>query len=299
MRHTWGVFVLLALAGLAGASERLRASAHGNFVESQTYQDVYYLPPRAWLPVVSLGWDEALADLIWMRALVYYGDQFAHRGRVEFVHDYVEAMEELDPNFVAIYRWVGTAGLYRPQAITPADVERTLEIMERGAERHPDDGDLAWDIGAVLVFELPPMLEDVPGASDRARERGMPYLMTASRLGAAPEWAALSNASILARIGRTDQAARHLEEMYLATDDPATRERMEAAIRDLRQRTQAEAFLATIHEMEEDRRRHYPYLSPDLYILVGERPPDPTESIRVGLPAALAADALPASGALP
>lgn len=299
MHRTTGLIALLALCGLAAGADRLRASAHGDFAESQAYEDVYYLPPRAWLPVVSLGWDEALADLIWMRALVYYGDQFAHRGRVEFVYEYVEAMEELDPNFIAMYRWVGTAGLYRPQAITPADIERAVEIMERGAERHPEDGELAWDIGAILVFELPPMLEDIPGAPDRARERGMPYLMTASRLGAAPEWAALSNASILARIGRTDQAARHLEEMYLATDDPATRARMEAAIRDLRQRAQADAFMAVMRQMEAERQRDYPYMAPSLYLLIGERPPDPTESIRLGLPAALAADALPASGALP
>ena len=82
----------------------------------------------AWEPLVAAresdpsvdpaGWREALADLIWMRALVYYGDEIVHEGDVEFVFEYGDAIEALDPDLVSVYRWVGTAGIYRPQAIT-------------------------------------------------------------------------------------------------------------------------------------------------------------------------------------
>jgi hypothetical protein len=283
------LFALLALAALALLSDGLRASAHEQYRAGQRYEDVYYLPPAEWLPVVSLGWDEALADLLWMRALIYFGDEFQHAGALAHVFDYAEAIVALDPHFLAAYRWIGMAGLYRPQAITVDDVERAVAFMQRGAELFPHDGELAWNIGAALVFELPSLLGDDEQAIARARERGLPYLTAAVRLGAAPEWAALSNASLLERIGRQEQAARHLEEMYVTTRDPVTREQIAERIRMLRERTEAEAYLEAMRQLEEERQANFPYLPPSLYLLVGPRPPvDLDTPLREGLPRALA-----------
>lgn len=273
---------------LAFTSDRLREQASERYASAQRYEDVYYLPPPEWLRLFTLGWDEAAADLIWMRALVYFGDELQHGGNVENVFEYAEAIATLDPHFRAVYRWVGTAGIYRPVDVTTSDIERAVEFMERGAQLFPRDGQLAWDIGAALTFELVPLLDDEE-ARDEARARGTPWLMAASRLGAAPEWAALSNASLLARIGRTDQAARHLEEMYLSVDDPALRARIAARIEELRDQAHAEAFMAAMDELEDARRRSFPYLPLGLFLMVGERPvADVDAPIRVGLPAALA-----------
>jgi len=279
--------LILAVLVLGLASDHLRSRAHGAFVESQSYEDTYYLPPNAWLRVFSLGWDEAFADLIWMRALIYYGDELRHDGAVQFVFRYGEAIETLDPNFVAIYSWVGMASLYRPQATTVDDIERAVTFMRRGAERHPNDGELAWDLGATLAYELPPMVNDTE-AADRARARAVPFLVRAVQLGAAPRWATMTNAAILTRIGRTEQAARHLEEMYDQTSDPRTRQRMAARIRQLRGEVEGEAFLATMRELEAQRRAHFPYAPQGLFLLLGERPVvDIDGPIRDGLPAAL------------
>lgn len=278
----------LAIALLAIASDGLRATAHSEHRAAQRYEDVYYLPPADWLRVFSLGYDEAIADLIWMRALIYFGDELQHGGNVENVFEYAEAIATLDPHFLAVYRWVGTAGIYRPINVTPDDIERSVEFMKRGARLFPENGELAWDIGAALVFELVPLLEDEE-AMDRARERGMPWLMAAARRGAAPDWVVLSNASILARIGRTDQAARHLEEMYLTVEDPTTRQQIADRIRELRDRAQAEALMASMRELEEKRDEDFPYAPLGLYLLLGPRPPvDIDAPIREGLPAALA-----------
>lgn len=281
---------LLAAVSLAVLADGLRAEASTRRAAAQRYEDVYYLPPTGWLSVFSLGWDEALADLIWMRALIYFGDELQHGGNVENVFEYAEAIAALDPHFAAVYRWVGTAGVYRPVEVRPEHVERAVAFMERGAREFPEDGELAWDIGATLVFELVPLLED-PEAQDDARVRGTPWLMRAARLGAAPEWAALSNASLLSRIGRSDQAARHLEEMYLTVSDPRTRERIAARIRQLRRDAQTEAFVAAMQDLEALRRRQFPYVSLGLYLMIGPRPPvDVRSPIQQGLARALADD---------
>jgi len=282
------LLLVLAIVVAAVASDRLRASASGAHDAGQTYEDTYYLPPDEWLSVFSLGWDEALADLIWMRALIYYGDEMSHDGQVRFALRYGEAIEALDPEFVAVYRWVGIAGLYRPQAVPPEDMQAVVEFMERGARRHPDDGELIWDLGATLAFELAPVLED-QDAANQARERAVLFLTRASRLGSAPSWASLTNAALLTRIGRTSQAAAHLEEMYDQATDPATRERMRQRILQLRNREQAEAFLAAMDELERERTAAFPYATPSMYLLLGDRPVvDIDAPIREGLPAALA-----------
>ncbi len=284
------VVVLVALlAALPIGLDRLRSRAASAWTEAQRYEDVYYLPPREWLPALSLGWDEALADLIWMRALIYYGDELAHGGDVEFVFHYGEAIETLDPDFVAVYHWVGTAGLYRPQAITTADIERTVDFMERGAHHHPLDGDLAWALGAVLAFELAPTLED-QDAANAARARAVPFLLRAQRLGAAPDWAGLSNAALLARMGRDDRAAQLLEEALEQTDDPVYRERLMGRLRQIRGSIAADATDAMLAEEDRARRERFPYAPRSLFLLLGERPPvDLVAPIRDGLPAALAA----------
>ena len=170
----------LALALAAAAASVLRSHAHARHAETQTYEDVYYLPPPGWLPAVSIGYRAALADLIWCRSLVYFGEEVVHQGTVRHVFDYTEAMLALDPEFMAVYHWLPTAALYGDRDLTPTDVHRAVAIMERGLALRPSDGRLAWDIGATLAFELPPLLDD-PAAKDAARRDAAPYLMLAPR----------------------------------------------------------------------------------------------------------------------
>jgi tetratricopeptide (TPR) repeat protein len=263
------VLVLLASIPLL---RTLRVRAMDHYLATQRYEDVYYLPPAQWLPVFSLGYREAAANLVWMRGLVYYGEEMVHRGGVQHVLDYGEAIVTLDPDFKAAYRWVNMAGLYNArQELTREDVERTITFLERGVRRFPDDGDLAWEMGATLAYELAPRVDD-PDEKQRIHSRATDYLMVAARKGAAPPWLALSNAGQLMRLGRTEQAARHLEEMYATVQDPETRERIRNRIADLRTQAYAEAMQEAHREVEERRREELPYVPLDLYLLVGPRP---------------------------
>lgn len=271
MKPRAALLLILAVLVAVPATAAVRLGAMEHHVRSSTYEDTYYVPAAGWLPVLSLGWDEALADLLWMRALVYFGDEVAAQGRVQHVFDYADAMLALDPDFRAVYHWVATAGLYRPVAITPEDVENSLTIMRRGLARFPDDGELAWAIGATLAFELPPLLDD-QDARERARSEGADYLAMAARRGAGPAWAAISNATILRRVGRTEAAIRHLEEMYAMVGDQAMRGQITAALSELRSQAYGEAFTEANRVEEEGRVRELPYVSAELYFILGPRP---------------------------
>lgn len=265
------VVALAAMAVLIAAASLLRARASATFVQTQTYEDMYYLPPSGWLVPFSLGYRDALADLIWMRALVYFGDEIMNHGVVQHAFDYTEAMIELSPHMRAAYAWIGTSGLYHSGGtITAADAERVASFLERGVRMFPDDGDLEWQLGATYSYELPPLLSD-PEAREAAKRRGLPHLQRAALLGAGPQWLALSNATQLMRLGQREQALRHLEQIYSTVTDEDSRREMRARIAQLRSSVYAEAFERANREQEEARRRDFPYLSPTMFLFVGEK----------------------------
>ncbi|MFW6067479.1 MAG: hypothetical protein ACOC97_04015 [Myxococcota bacterium] len=264
--------VAVLLAAAVPGVRVLRARAMDHYLATQRYEDVYYLPPAEWLPVFSLGYDEALADLIWMRGLVYFGDELRHRGAVRHVFEYGDAIVTLDPQFKRVYRWASMAALYNPGTkLEPEEIERARAFLERGVQRFPDDGELAWEMGALLAYELAPRVED-PEEKRRIKREAAPYLMTAAREGAGPAWLALSNASELERLGRNEQAVRHLQEMYALVSDEATREEIRARIARLKSQAHAEAVAREIDRLEARRREELPYVPLDFYLLVGPRP---------------------------
>lgn len=260
-----------AFGALVLGASNLRARASSTFVRTQTYEDIYYLPPSGWLRPFSLGYHDALADLIWMRALVYFGDEIVNHGAVQHAFDYTEAMIELSPHMRAAYSWIATSGLYHSGGtITAADARRVADFLERGVRMFPNDGDLEWQLGATYSYELPPLLASAE-ERDASKRQGLPHLERAARLGAGPPWLALSNATQLMRLGQQEQALRHLEEIYATVHDEDSRREMAARIAQLRSDVYAEAFERVNREQEEARRRDYPYLTPTMFLFVGEK----------------------------
>lgn len=269
--------VVALLMGAAATAIRLPATAR--YAEVNQYEDAYYLPAPGWLQVMSLGYQETLADLIWMRTLVYYGDELTHGGAERHIFDYAEAVLTLDPDYLSVYRRVGTLAIYRQGDVPVEEVERAIAIMERGMERFPNDGELAWTTGATLAFELPAHYTGHPDQQDAARARAAPYLVRAAELGSAPPYTMLSNATTLARVGRAEEAATHLEEMYAVTDDLDLRAEIARRIQELRSQAFAEGFVEENQRFEDAWGREMPYAPAALYDLVGPIPVIDTRAV--------------------
>jgi len=276
-RGEWAVWVgFLAFFVVVGAGARaLRLRSMDRYLATQSYEDIYYLPPPAWLPVLSLGYREAAADLLWMRALVYFGTEVEHHGEVRYVYQYADAILALDPMFERAYRWAGMAGIYRPQAVGIDAYRRAVDYLRRGVERFPDDGQLAWDLGATLMFELRPLLEGDEHRADREEieAEAVEYMETAARMGAGPPYLGLVNASTLTQLGRLDAARRHLEEIYATVRDPDIRRQIELRIDQLASESHGRAFRAAMQELESRHAHDFDYVPLDFYVQLGRRPP--------------------------
>lgn len=253
------------------ACDQLRSAAQQQYANTQTYEDFYYLPPKDYLVLGALGYRAALADLIWMKALVYYGEELGHRGNVRHLYRYADAMLALDPDFKKVYRWVASSAIYRTGTVTVADAQAAISYLERGTRRFPDDGELAWDLGANYTYELAPMLASAE-EREAARRKGLDYLEAAVLRNAGPPWLVLQTAGQLRALGRNEQAIRHLEDVYAVSSDANLKHQIEGQLSRLRSATYAEAFRRSNEELEADRLRDYPYLETTLYLLVGPRP---------------------------
>ncbi|MDH5671678.1 MAG: hypothetical protein OEZ06_05975 [Myxococcales bacterium] len=264
-------FVVVAIVLLAAPLlQKTRLAGQNHFGRAQRYEDIYYLPPPDWLDVLSLGHREALADLLWLRALIYFGDEVVNRGGLHNLHNYADAILELDPFFRRVYTWVSAASLYRPLANTAADARQAIAYLERSTRYFPDDGELAWELGASYVYELVPLLDD-PAEIREARRKGQEHLELAALRGAGPPWLALSNSTQLGRLGMRQRQIDHLQEIYGQISDPQLKKQVEAALASLVSRQHAETMRRAHDELELERKANFPFLSLALYLLVGKR----------------------------
>jgi hypothetical protein len=268
-----------ALLLAAVLADRLRAGAQEHFTRTQRYEDIYYLPPPDQLVVASLGHRAALADLIWLKALIYFGEELKQRGNVSNLFRYTEAMLTLDPSFKRVYRWVASAAIYRTGQVGINDVWTAIRYLERGTRLFPEDPELAWDLGATYAYELVPMLPVGPARAE-ARRKSLEYLEMAALRGAGPAWLGLATSGQLDSLGRKEQAARHLQDLLAAATDPAIKAELEQRLVKLRSMAYVEAMRAASSELEAARARDFPYVGSTLYLLLGPRPPFAGDALR-------------------
>jgi hypothetical protein len=263
------VLVLAMAAVLAGTS--LRRSAMRTFLESRTYEDVYYIPEPSALPLLSLGYREALADLIWIQALVYTGSEFIHRGDLGNVFRYADAIIMLDPKFRAAYRWAGTLGIYRPKGVTIEDHRRTIRYLEAAVREFPEDGELRWELGATMAYEIAPLLPLRSAERERWKVRAREQFFEAARRGAGPSWIGVTAAMDDARAGSVERALTRLRELHAMAPDRGSRRRIERRIATLEGEAAAEAMRSVTRDFERRHRAEFPYVSEDLFLLLSPR----------------------------
>jgi tetratricopeptide (TPR) repeat protein len=139
---------LLALAALLLAvvvQGRIEARALGR----QGVHPLLYLPSGKYLKLASVGFDELLADLIYLWSIQYYGnydigDRYTYLEKI-----YGEIVTELDPRYLDAYlvgSLIMTAEARRP--------EMALRLLDKGMARNPGSWILAFEAGYLCYNDL-------------------------------------------------------------------------------------------------------------------------------------------------
>lgn len=223
-RFAWAVALVAAL-GIAVVRPVVAARFH----KLRVMADVYPLATPEQMVVASLGWRSALADAIFAHVLVSYGLHFQEKRRFEFVGDYLDTVNALDPEFREPYRFADTLLVLSPERPRLEHYEKARQILLRGLARLPYDTELWLTAGQYLAYLAP---SNLPTQEMRNgwRLEGAKILSRACELasnnGNVP-YHCIAAASLLESAGEREAAIRSLERLLAVTDDPEI-ERMAA-----------------------------------------------------------------------
>jgi hypothetical protein len=260
------------------AVSRLHAAALRGREGLPPEQDLHYLPEPHALRAMSLGYNQLAADLVWIRQIIYFGDEFTKRGDFRFLDRYLRTALELDPNFRRLYSWAGISYAASGVKVTNAAVRQSNEFVEMGLKRFPDDWELHFMLGVNYIHEL--QTSD-PKVKQSWKLKGAEHMRRAALAGGGPAWLPVLVATILTKGGEAEAAIRHLEEILLTTDDEAVRAHVLNKLKQLRK--------DALPEMERHRARftkrwhaQLGYAPADMYVLLGDPPPDvPTHDLAI------------------
>ena len=218
--------VLLGLAIVLVSSVRRHLTEAHRQISNR--RDVYFLPPPEQVLTLSLGYKHALADVLWAHVLVSQGLHTMEQRRFENLIRLYDVINLLDPTWRSPYLLADALITFQAAHTPYEEVVKTREILERGIENRPFDGEIWLNLGQFVSFIAPASyLEDRPDVAERWRMEGTAYLARAAELGASHSnisWQALGGAVILEKAGQRDAAIRFLQRTYAVTDDQELRD---------------------------------------------------------------------------
>ena len=230
-------------------------------------EEAIYLPPVPVLKTLALGRHTFAADLLWMRALSYFAVHFQGDKDYRWLNPLIETILDLDPDYRKVYHWAAVVVMYG-RGIDNSSVLASNRILESAVDRFPDDWMFHFILGCNLTFEL--RSED-PEQLARWRRRGAEQIRVASTLEGAPSWLPITAVSLHSKLGQQELAIRHMEEVYLHTDNDELKAQLANMIA-ARKGDHARAKLQEYRQrFQASWRRSFPYLPPDLFSMVGDR----------------------------
>ena len=251
---------VVALGGARLAREAARAEA------PRVLSDEPYAPAPDTASLVTLGYRELVADLLFLRLKGYFGgaESTAHG-----IAALVEAIIALDPQFHRIYEWGARAITLASRGVDNAAYLRAIAVLDAGGRAFPDDWKLPYLAGEIYTQDLQTTDPAVRRAWD---ERGTLLTESAIRKPNAPIEAATWAATMRTRLGQHQRAVDGLREMVLTTEDDKARARLLAKLADLEHDAADEVaseLLEARHRFESAWYATRPAVPASMYLLLG------------------------------
>jgi hypothetical protein len=240
-RLTWPILLVVFLS-LGGVAQ--------NWVDSQrrappAVEEALYVSTGEALKHASLGFDGLMADVYWIRTLLYFGEEFERQrvsnqyfdvNRLKLLRPLLDITVDLDPKHISAYRF---GAVFLPDI----DADAATRFVERGIRNNPDEWRLYQDLGFVQWRR------------GRFREAAEAYAR-GSVLPGAPAWMRTMPALMLAKGGERETARAMFLRLYDESDDPFVKQVCEEQLTLLDQNTpQRHRDTETGREGERERRR--------------------------------------------
>jgi len=199
--------LLAAVALLMTVSVSVQVVRDRGWTPYQPENPLLWVQSGPLLQRLALGFDNLVADVYWIRAVVYYGGKRTaeqQQMNYDLLYPLLDLVTTLDPHFRVAYRF-GAIFLTEAYPRGPARPDLAVRLLQRGIERDYQRWEYFHDIGFVYYW----WLRDYPKAAE--------WFLKGANQPNAPEWLRPLAATTLASGG--DRAtARHLWTQLLNSD---------------------------------------------------------------------------------
>ena len=260
-----GALAFVATLGAAIALHTPVETARGQWPADA---DVLYVPPPNYLRPMSLGYREALGDLVWIRALIFSGENLGSAD-IDATERYVEAINGLAPRFRRPYVWGGITAVYGGQGKVDRDmVERAASIYERGLTEFPESHEILYPYGMLLTTQV----GSTPGFTEEEREAharyGVDLIRRAAAFGANPLVRRYA-ASLITDYAASDQLAiQFLESQLAGAEEEAHRRLLRRKLSKLTGKEHVENVEAVREEFTAELAEQRPYVPDTLWAVI-------------------------------
>jgi hypothetical protein len=241
--RVWPAAAIIAL--LLAAAIALQAVRDRGWTPYEPQDSVMWIRSGDVASRVSLGFDNLVADIYWIRAVVYYGGtKRSENAKKDFslLYPLLDLVTTLDPHFKIAYRF-GSVFLTEAYPAGPGRPDQAVELLKRGIER--DFGRWEYYFDAAFVYYW--WLHDYEQAADW-------FLRGAERPGS-PEWLKPLAAATL--VGESPASSRRLWQEMLKSDVRYIRVQAEERLQQL-DAIEAIAALTPILQRFIDREKRVP-----------------------------------------
>lgn len=215
------VIALLILALLIVLSIPLQVKIDNIRGKFRSVEESLYISSSS-LKKLSLGYNELLADIYWLRALQYFGSKKSEEQNPELLYHYFDIITDLDPKFVNAYRY-GATFLSEAPPIGLGETRKGIELLDKGRKNNPGNFRLPLEEAFIYYF-YPKDYEKAAELFKEASEKpGLSPLRKASLSG--------MSASAHAKGGNRELSRKIWEIIY---ETSPSEQRREVALRNLK-----------------------------------------------------------------
>jgi hypothetical protein len=209
------VLVLALIACCSIASDQLVDYVQANDSSISSNKEVLYLPDGRGLNLLSFGYNNLVADLLWFNTINYFGKHFHTDQNYQWLGHMCDLVTSLDSKAKYVYEFCST--MLSWEANLPND---SLKVLDKAVSNFPQDWKFLYLRGFTEMFFL---------KNDQA---ALADFTSSARLPGASWIAARLAAKKIALSDDPKSAVEFLQEILKGTSDPIQRQALEGRLRE-------------------------------------------------------------------
>ncbi|HXV61090.1 MAG TPA: hypothetical protein VEK15_10380 [Vicinamibacteria bacterium] len=229
------------IAALLFAVYLIQVRIDESFGEYRATEEILYVESGETLKKVTLGFENLVADLYWLRTVQYFGGKRRQVTNKNYalLEPLLRITTDLDPDFKIAYTY-GSTFLSEPFPSGAGLPIKGIELIDRGIANHPDYWRFYLDKGFIYFWYL----KDYHKAAE--------IFLEGSKIEGAPYWMVATASRTLTKGGEREVARELWRYLYETAETNQQRENAAIHLRQLDALDQMDRLRETVRRFAED-----------------------------------------------